>query len=294
MEDKLTFENKNNFEIVLIKLNSDFDKLDWNDLNYTDNIINLDCYEVLNANSDNFVDLLSTNLLLDKYSDQKDLEITTQLIYEGLNYIYEIIYAKNLKEEKNGLGTLLNTNGDDIFGNVILTKTFIPTLSKSMVFENCYIRNIKDILESRINTNVVMYDIESGWTNKIIKGDLTLFADEFFDEGYVKYELPFLLHNLNIWYEKLDLKTTKNICGKILEKPIYKCIFFTMITDEHRGSLYLEEVEKIIKLSNVLDIPFTAKNEWIKEEDDEYKRPVIKNKYRVLDLAYNELICNNI
>jgi hypothetical protein len=63
-----------------------------------------------------------------------------------------------------------------------------------------------------------------------------------------------------------------------------------MINDEFRGNLYLDEVNKIIKISNVLDFPFSVNPEWIKEEKDEIDRDVIKNKYKVLNLAYSELI----
>ena len=62
-----------------------------------------------------------------------------------------------------------------------------------------------------------------------------------------------------------------------------------MITDEYRGSIYLDEVKKIIDVSNKMIFPFTAKKEWIDDEKDEFSRKVIKNKYKVLDIAHYEL-----
>ena len=38
-----------------------------------------------------------------------------------------------------------------------------------------------------------------------------------------------------------------------------------------------------------MDFPFNAKKEWLDDEKDEFSRKVIKNKYKILDLAYNEL-----
>jgi hypothetical protein len=60
-----------------------------------------------------------------------------------------------------------------------------------------------------------------------------------------------------------------------------------MASEQFRGSLLLEEVQKIIKISNHLEHPYTAREEWIKEEQDEYNRVIVKNKYRVLESAYN-------
>ena len=186
----------------------------------------------------------------------------------------------------NNIASLLNTNGNKVYGNAFLIKTHVPSLSKSILITNTIINNIKEILDNRVKTNIVIYDGE--WSNKIVIGNLDDFAKSFFDEEFKKFETPFLLHNINIWYELCDGFSTK-ICGKILERPIYKCFWFTMITDEYRGSIYLNEVTKIIEISNKIDFPFNAKKEWIDDEKDEFSRKVIKNKYKILDLAYHEL-----
>ena len=39
-----------------------------------------------------------------------------------------------------------------------------------------------------------------------------------------------------------------------------------MNTDEFRGSLSLDEVQKIIKISHHLEFPYTTKDEWIIDE----------------------------
>jgi hypothetical protein len=288
MENQLIFENENAFNIILIKPHI-INNLDWFHENYTDHLIELKCYEIISTNKNNFLEIISENLNLKKFKEKPNLEIVTQVISEIPNYIYEIIYIDKLTETEdtvNDIATLLNTNDSKIYGNAILIKTFIPSLSKSILITDITIFNIKEILDNRVKTNVVIYDGE--WSNTIIKGNLDDFAKSFFDEEYKKFESTFLLHNINIWYEPCEGCSTK-MCGKVLERPIYKCLWFTMITDEYRGSIYLDEVKKIIDISNKMDFPFNAKKEWLDEETDEFSRKVIKNKYKILNLAYHEL-----
>jgi hypothetical protein len=288
MDSQLTFENNDNFDIILIKPKT-IDLLDWYNENYTLQLIELNCYEIINTNKNNFLEIISNKLNLEKFKDKKGLEVITQVISEIPNYIYELIYIDELTEKDdviNDIASLLNTNDNKVYGNAFLMKTFIPSLSKSILIKNTSLSDIKYILDNRVKTNIVIYDGE--WSNKIIIGNLEDYAKTFFDEEFKKFETPFLLHNINIWYEQCDGCSTK-LCGKILERPIYKCIWFTMITDEYRGSIYLDEVKKIIDISNKMDFPFNAKKEWISDEKDEYSRKVIKNKYKILDLAHYEL-----
>jgi hypothetical protein len=250
METQLNFENNDNFNVVLIKPNS-IDHLDWFHENYTQHILELKCYENINANKNSFLEIISEKLNLEKFRDKTGLEVTTQVISEMPNIIYELIYIDELTEKDdiiNNVASLLNTNGNKVYGNAILMKTNIPSLSKSILISNTYMNDIKNILDNRVKTNIVIYDGE--WSNKIVTGSLEDFAKSFFEEEYKKFESPFLLHNINIWYEPCEGCSTK-LFSNILERPIYKCIWFTMITDEYRGSLYLDEVKKIIDVSNV-------------------------------------------
>lgn len=287
MNSQLTFENNDNFNIILIQPES-INHLNWSHENYTDHLIELKCYEIINTNKNNFLEIISDKLNLSKFKDKSDLEVTTQIISEMPGYIYELLYINDLNENDdviNNVASLLNTNDSKIYGNALLIKTFIPSLSKSILIENSAINDIKIILDSRVKTNIVIYD--GDWSNKKVAGDLNEFAKTFFDGNFIKFEVAFLLHNVNIWYEICDGCSLKT-CGKVLERPIYKCFWFTMITDEYRGSIYLDEVKKIINISNKMDFPFNAKNEWLNDEKDDFSRKVIKNKYKILDLAYYE------
>lgn len=283
------FENQNKFDLLLIKP-TNIEHLDFNHPDYTNQLTNLDCYKIITSSSEEYVNTLTENLEINKYKKESLLEVVPQVITEIPNYVYEILYIDELNEQDdkiNNIATLLNTNGKNIYGNAILMKTYVPSLSKSILIDNISLNDIKLILDGRVKTNVVIYDGE--WSNKVVIGNMEDYARDFFDERFHRLEIPFLLHNINIWYEICE-GCSSSLCGNILPKPIYKCIWFTMITDNYRGSLYLSEVEKIIKLSRVLESPFTPKKEWLTEEKDEYGRNVIINKYKILDLAISQLI----
>ena len=57
------------------------------------------------------------------------------------------------------------------------------------------------------------------------------------------------MHNINIWYTTA-IDGNKTLCGTLVDKYVDKCIWFTMKSDEYRGNLTLDEVNKIIYLSN--------------------------------------------
>jgi hypothetical protein len=288
-EDKIVLENKNNFNFLTISLN-DISSLNWADPKYIDKILELNIYSVNTTKSEEFLNDIVKYLDVNKYNEKGDSMIETQLIAEFPEYIYEMLYINNIEnkdEYKNDVGSLLITNGEKVFGNIVIFKTYLPTNNDSMIFVDTIKEDVKIILENRIKTKLVIYDGE--WSEKIVIGNLEDYAKEFFDDTFLKLEIPFLKHNINIWYEKLE-GCKHDVCGKILEKPIYKCIWFTMISDEYRGNICLNEVKKIISLSYKLSFPYEPKKEWDNDEKDEYGRNKIKNKYRILEKAYQELL----
>mgnify|MGYP006119083737 CR=1 FL=1 len=115
------------------------------------------------------------------------------------------------------------------------------------------------------------------------------YKEYFFEEDKYKVkkkELAFLLYNINILYTTFEY-AEENVCGKLLEGRIDKCIWYTMATTDYKGNLSLEEVQKIIKLSNVLDT-YILNDEETKEEDDHLGRKILKTKYRNLEKKYSE------
>ena len=287
--EKVSLENKNNFNFLTIGLN-DISSLNWTDPKYIDKILELNIYSVITTNSEDFLNDIVKYLDVNKYNEKGDGMIETQLIAEFPEFIYELLYINNIEnkdEYKNDIGSLLITNGEKVFGNVVIFKTYLPNNSDNMIFVDTIIEDVRSILDNRVKTKLVVYDGE--WVEKVVIGNLEDYAKEFFDDTFLKLEIPFLKHNINIWYEKLD-GCKHDICGKILEKPIYKCIWFTMISDEYRGNIGLNEVKKIIALSYKLNFPYEPKKEWDTDEKDIYGRNKIKNKYRILEKAYQELL----
>ncbi len=283
-DQQLNFENTTEFNYVNIGLNN-LETLKWADPNYLDKILQLNIFSIVTTNPTNFLNSVVESLDVNTHNTNSDAMIETQVIAEFPEHIYELVYINNVKKEdsnKNDLATLLITNGETIYGNAILFKTHLPVNSDNNLFVNTVKSDIKNILENRIKTKVVIYDGE--WSEVEVVGNLEDYTKTFFDESPIKYETPFLKHNINIWYEKLD--GVKNyVCGKLLQKPIYKCLIFTMISDEYRGSITLDEVNTIIKLSEHFTFPFEAPVEWLDEEKDNYGRNKIKNKYRILEKA---------
>jgi hypothetical protein len=294
---KIILENTNNFDILLIKSSNIDPSLDWKDPNYTKNICDLDIYQVVTTNAENYLDDIAKYLDINNRNKVFNVHVETQVIAEFKDYVYELLYILTYDNKSNyihdndninSVSTLLNLKEKNVYYNSILIKTYLPTSNnKSMYMVNCGINDVKYILDSRLNTTIVTFDGDT-WEEKIIQGDLELFAKEFFDERHTKLELGFLKHNINIWYETFDGKNI-NSCGTLIKKPVFKCFWFTMASEQFRGSLLLDEVQKIIKLSYKLEPPYTAKDEWVKEENDEYNRVIVKNKYRVLEYVYNEL-----
>jgi hypothetical protein len=284
-QKQIVMENTNNFNFLHININ-DISFLNWSDPYYLDKILNLDIYNVVTTNSENFLDDIALHL---NFEQSKNLNymIETHVIAEFPEYIYEILYINNIDNKyKNDIGTLLMLNGDKIFGNIIILKTYLP--NDSMLFVDSQKSDIKFILESRIKTKVVICE-DGEWLEKVVMGNLIDFANEYFDDNYLKIEKSFLKHNINIWYEKDNNNINKkNICGKLLDIPIYKCILFTMLTDECRGNITLDEINKIIYLSYKLDFPFSVDYNSLIEEKDNYNRYKIKNKYKILEKVYQE------
>lgn len=287
----LQFENTDSFELIFIKPNQ-IKHLDWMNPNYTTDIINMDVFNIITCNSTSFIDNIEMILIKPyEFNDNILPSVESQIISEFPNYIYELLYIDNINnKDSNDIASLLNNNGATIYGNAILLKTYLSTTSDSMYIINSDKNDIKNILDSRVNTNIVIFD--GSWSNQIVIGDLINFANDFFDDNFVKLEIPFLLHNINIWYETCSGCST-TICGSLINKPIYKCIWFTMITDNYRGSIYLDEVQKIIALSTKLTFPYSPKTEWLEDCNDSYGRKIIKNKYKILELAFIAETLNN-
>jgi hypothetical protein len=284
---KITFFNEKPFYITLIDDN-DFDlkQFDWNHPNYVQLLVSQPFIKTLQVTSENFFmniqNLLNVN--------QNNLVVTETIGEEPLHN-YQLIYLdKNNNQNKmNQFATLLNTNGEVICGKAIVVRNYIPTLTNSNKFEDMDSSALYNMLRNRGFNKFVVWDDESEkWREEEVYGSMEIYAKKFFDnEAYKTCEMAFLKHNLNIWYLRSDYGQD-NVCGSLLNCKIEKVLIFTMLTNDIRGNITKDEVEKIIKLSQVLNPPFKPDNKWFEDEKDEYGRTIVKNKYRILDNVFQE------
>jgi hypothetical protein len=285
---KITFFNEKPFYITLIDDN-DFDlkQFDWNHPNYVQHLVSQQFIKTIQVTSENFFTNLQKLLNI-----QKTHLVVTETISEEPLHNYQLIYldkTNNNDYKMNQFATLLNSNGEVVFGKAIVIKNYIPTLTNNNKFEDMDTSALYNMLRNRGFNKVVVWDDESEkWREEEVYGSMEIFAKKFFDEeDYKTCELAFLKHNLNILYLKSEYGKD-NVCGTLLNCKVEKVLIFTMLTNEIRGNITVNEIEKIFKLSNVLTPPFRPENKWFEEENDEFGRQIIKNKYRILDNVFKE------
>jgi hypothetical protein len=282
--DKVNIENTNDFDCIVIRPGS-IESINWNDAYYSHKLMDLDLFEIVKVNSENFVEIISKKLEIDKFTNASNLTVSKAYIGEEPYYLYEMLYVDVKDDNINELASLLNCDDVKIYNNVIIFKNYLPSLSKSMTLETVTKKDIQRILYHRVHTKIVVYDEIMKEIN--VEGDLNLFAEKFFEgEHFIKKEIGFLMHNFNIWYT-INEFDDNNVGGNIITKPIDKCIFFTMKSDDYRGNITLDEVNKIIKLSKVLTNYMTP-SEFQDEIIDNMGRKIINNKYKVLDYVYDK------
>jgi len=263
--------------------------LHWKDPDYAGKISKLDLFTELPIDQDNFNEILSTQLKIDSYNI-KNPYVKTEVIGEDNYYVYEMLYIDLIQEKEyhqmdnvNELATLLNLNGEPVFSDAIIIKSHIPSLTDKMYIHNMTRNDIKNILYDRGYTKVVVWD--EFWREDRVVDKMENYANRFFEEEkYQTIELSFLMHNVNIWYTFSDFGE-QNLCGKLVKHKIDKCIVFTNQTNVIRGCITLDEVKKIIHLSNVLE-DYKTPSEFTDEKLDENGRRIIYSKYKVLDYIY--------
>lgn len=293
--DKLKFENESTFELLLIKPNKIFN-LDWKDPNYLSNILNSDFVETVTFSPETFVERLGTCLEIDKY---KQPDVKVSIFSEEPNYHYEIMYLQLLQEHhnvdlENQFALMLQNNGNEtIFGNVLIMKSHVPVNNlKSVVIKDISKNDIIDLMDKRVSTSIIEFD-NGDYEEKKIVGSMDEYAEQFFDEEdryrIEKLELGFLKHNINIWFTRFEYGF-ENVCGNLLKNLlINKCLVFSLITDNVRGNLTMDEFNKIKALSTKLDNEYKIPEDYDKKEYDEFGREILKNKYRILETIYNDL-----
>ena len=296
----IKLDNTEPFQVLVVKINKIEDR-DWTKSSYLKDLTNDTFCEYVNINSDNYIEKVGVFLETYKYAYP---EINVHLISEETDYIMEIMYINVLDdyktpENKNDFATLLCMEGHIIYGNAIITKTHIPSqiiykddmkdIEYKMQYTNIDALSVETMLHHRANTKVIVYDSDNeSYEEKTIFGPLDKFAESFFEEAqytYIKKEIGFLKHNINIWYS-LHRYGSLNVFGNLLDSTerVDKMIVFSMWTDNYRCNFTLDEFNKIKKLSKKINIDYILPNELIEETRDKINRVVIKNKYRILNI----------
>jgi len=288
----IKFENTTNFDIIIIGPN-DIDSFDYNNPGYATKLVNENFNRVVHTSPDNFIETVSDNLDVNKY-EEGDRNAITQVFYDKPEYFYEMMFLDiktdkfKTKENENQFATMLNLENEKIYGNVIILKTYIPNdKEKSMTFSDISKDDLFEIIDSRVNTKVVIFE-DGEFREDIVRGDLDIYCKNLFEEDHFqKKDLMFLNHNLNIWYLKNEYGTI--LSEKLISGKIEYAVFFSMKSDDYRGNITLDEVKKIVELSKSLE-HFGLKPEWVSEEKDNLNRNIIKNKYKVLNYAWKEYL----
>jgi hypothetical protein len=291
--EKFNTEKNNNFDCLIINTGS-IKELSWIDPQYSKKLMQLDCVESVNTNSDELIKVLYEKLI-SKYNTvglPLKNEVFADEIYNGKCYVYEIMYVdlseskyQEYKTQENELASLINVNGDTIYSSAIILKTHLDIMTDSMIIESVTREDIMRVLYDRVYTKIAIWD--ELWTEDRVIGDLNEYAKIFFDnEPFEKKEIGFLMHNINIWYTTIPNGNT-DLCGNLLKKPIDKCIWFTMKSEEFRGNLSLDEVKKIITLSKQME-KYDVPEKYNEEKTDDLGRKIIYNKYKILNRIYNE------
>ena len=103
-------------------------------------------------------------------------------------------------DNENEFGLIQNSGDKRIYGNVIVMKTYMPMRNNSMVLKDIHSSDIKEILHSRANTKVILYD-NGDYMEKELFGPMDEFANTFFEEEdlyRIENSKSFLKHNINI------------------------------------------------------------------------------------------------
>ena len=287
--EEVNTDRTQDIEFLIINPGS-IEDLDYNDPGYINGIFNKINIEAIKCNPADFLIKMGECLENDKYGDDYS-QIKKVVIHDEPNYLYEIFFLdisdiNKLKPEMfNGLGTLLNIEENHIFGNCVLLKTYVPVDDfEKLDLVEVSKKDIQNILNSRVNTTVIIYE-DGEFREEKLAGDINFHAKKIFNEEYYhEKEIPFLLHNLNIFYT-LD-SYGNEFMENLVKGKIELALFFTMNTEKIRGNLTLDELNKIIDLSKKLN-NFDVDSELIKDEKDKFNRTMIKNKYRILEYVYN-------
>jgi hypothetical protein len=298
----IKLENKGSYQVLVVSPNK-IEKRDWKSPTYLSDLLSDTFCKYETINPEDYIMKIATFLEIPNYAYP---DVKVHIISESTEWMDEIMYIDVFSEYKidslkNEFASLLNIDGDIIYGNAIITRTRIPSTDNLNIKEGeavpnmWYIdvnkENMEEMLYNRANTMVVLYDSDNEkFFEQRLFGPLDNFAQDFFGEAqytYKKIEFGFLKHNINVWYSE-NKYGCLDVFGNLLPElsRVDKMIVFTMWTDNYRGNITLDEFNKIKYLSKKLT-DYTAPENLLEDTYDHIHRLIIKNKYRILNTVYN-------
>jgi hypothetical protein len=285
--DEIKLDNSGNFLAMIIKPNS-ISHFDFNSPSYLNDIFENN-HQLFDINPNNFMQNIGSKLDINKFKKNDKLNtVKNNIFYQNKEFLFEILFidldedSKN-QEDLNELASLINIEGEQIYGSAIILKTHLPVDNLEMRFVNVELKDIIECLSYRREPMVVILEDGEYYEQRI--QDLELFAGKFFGDEFVdKKEYGIIQHNLNIWYSKSDFgeKLTN-----LVDVKVDKAIFFSYLYQNYRCDITLDEVKKLISLAS--KNKFTIDNNLLNEETDEIGRVIIKNKFRILNMMYNNI-----
>lgn len=288
--ENINYQGIKSFDFIIIKGNN-LEGMNMENPGFLTQIINGGYIDIVNTSTENFMQAIHDGLRMKDFEEQ-DMAIINHLIYEEYEYMYEIMFLQvlsdkiNLLENNNDLGNIINIYDENVYGNMIITKTYVDPESNKMNFTNITKSDLYNMLNSRVKQKCIVYE-DGEFREDIITGDL--FNDNkriFGDEHISHIEIPFFNHNLNIAYIKDEYG--EKVFPNLIKSNIEIAVIYTKINDRYRGDLTMAEFNKIKAIMDRTD-NYTTKKEWMEEEKDEYDRVIHKNKYRILHKAYSEI-----
>jgi len=288
-KQEVFFPKQDDFKFMLIKT-KDISDIRPDNPEYKHFICNLDIYEEISTSSTDFFEKICKALDVDKMKARNQpFSLHTQHIGSTSKYIYELIHfdlmPKDLPVEiYNGVGNLLKTDYQHIFGNVVMIKTKVPVDKMEVEMIDCGRKDLHDLLENRIrHIGVKVDDDEETEEFNWYYEDPKNFIEEFMVNDHKFVEKAFLLHNLQIYYTPGKKMNMERLIGEGYDQ----LIVLTKLTDIFYGNFSLEEFNDMIKLLQT-DCPLECPKEWKEPSEEldkklkEENRKFIFNKYRAL------------
>ena len=97
--EKVIMEKNEVFDCLVIRPGK-ISHLVWSDPNYVKKLCELDLFESVTVNQDNFFEVIATKLDVNTYSDVSNISIKNEIVGEEPYYLYEMLYVDLEKETK--------------------------------------------------------------------------------------------------------------------------------------------------------------------------------------------------